>query len=317
MRHWRMSVLKQSTIAVFVSSFLWFFLAESKELEAKEAGTLGEEHWIQQGENLLDLARNHGLGYVEILAANPGIDPWVPQVGVRILLPTVHLPPAGMRDGALVVNMGDMRLYRKVRGGEIESYPVGIGREGWELRSSTRVRVSGKRVRPTWVPPPSVRAEKPWLPSQVPPGEDNPLGAYSLDLSPGLLRIHGTNLPDGVGRRVSHGCIRMYPEDIQSLFSLIKIGTPVVFIDEPVKISQKYGALWLEIHPGQENADAIESHQQFFTRPLPNLEAMVRSAATAGSFEVDWEVVSWAEATRFGLPVRISRDQAESFVYPP
>lgn len=267
---------------------------------------LADSHRVAAGENLLDLARQWDLGYVELMAANPGIDPWLPPEGRSVLLPAAHLPPAGMA-APLVINLGDMRLYWRGRDGLV-SFPVGIGRDGWELRPGL-TRVAGKRRDPAWVPPASIRAEKPWLPQRVPPGPDNPLGAFSLDLAQGLIRIHGTNRPDGVGRRVSHGCFRMYPEDIARLFAEVPVGTPVAIVDEPVKLARLDGELWLEIHPGPAEADAIEDGRKRDAAPR-DIEALVSRHAAADVGRVDWALVEWAERTRMGVPIRITRPAA-------
>lgn len=296
---------RPSIIAACASSLL-LLLAPAPA--RAEAALLADSHVIAAGENLLDLARAHDLGYVELVAANPTVDPWLPPAGTAVLLPIAHLPPAGLARAPLVVNLGDMRLYWRAMDGLV-SYPIGIGRDGWTLGPGL-TRVVGKREKPNWVPPPSVRAEKPWLPAKVPPGPDNPLGDYSLDLALGLVRIHGTNLPDGVGRRVSHGCIRLYPEDIAALFGEIRVGTPVAIVDEPVKLARIDGELWLEIHPGQAAADALEDGRDTDPAPLPGLEAMVNEAAGGAGGRVDWAMVEWAERTRLGVPVRVTRPGA-------
>lgn len=275
---------------------------------ARQPVVMGETVVVVAGDTLADLARAHGLGAVEIQAANPGIDPWRPQPGATVVLPTVHLPPDA--EAGLVINLGDMRLTHARPTGERDSYPIGIGRDGWELRAGTITRVVRKRRNPTWVPPASIRAEKPWLPASVPPGPDNPLGAYSLDLGLGLVRIHGTNLPDGVGRRVSHGCIRLYPEDIARLFPQIAVGTKVAIVDQPAKLAWLDGDLWLEIHPSQRQADAVEYRRQFPSEEVAGLEARIAAAAGPEAIRVDWGMVAWAEETRLGVPVRITRPVA-------
>jgi L,D-transpeptidase ErfK/SrfK len=304
-----MSVPRPSTTALCVSSLLASLLAWAPAAAEDGAVLMAETHRVQAGENLLDLARSSGLGYVEILAANPGADPWLPGAGRDIVLPAAHLPPPGVERAPLVVNLGDMRLYWRQPDGAVESFPVGIGQEGNSLNPG-ETRVVGKRHNPTWVPPPSIRAEKPDLPEKVPPGPDNPLGEHSLDLALGLVRIHGTNLPDGVGRRVSHGCLRLYPEDIARLFPHIQIGTTVVIVDEPVKLARMDGELWLEIHPGQAMADAIENRRAMDVPPLPDLAARITAFAPADAGRVDWKVVEWTERSRLGVPVRITHPQA-------
>ncbi|MBC7906888.1 MAG: L,D-transpeptidase family protein [Rhodospirillaceae bacterium] len=302
-----MNAPKASIIAACASSLL---LALAGPARAEDGAVLmAEMHRVQAGENLLDLARSSDLGYVELMAANPGADPWLPRAGGEILLPTSHLPPSGFERAPLVANLGDMRLYWRGPDGTMDSFPMGIGQDGWGLQP-TLTRVVGKRHNPVWVPPPSIRAEKPYLPERIPPGPDNPLGEYSLDLALGLVRIHGTNLPDGVGRRVSHGCLRLYPEDIAKLFPQVAMGTPVMIVDEPIKLAWLDGELWLEIHPTPAMADAIESRRPAEAPPVPDLEARVTALAGEHGPRLDWKVVGWAETHRLGVPVRITRPTA-------
>lgn len=301
---------RPSTIAACASSLVWLWTVPAlADAAAGETALLADRHVVAEGDNLLDLARAHDLGFIEVMAANPGTDPWLPETGTTVLLPVAHLPPAGLASAPLVVNLADMRLYWRDGDGSMVSFPVGIGRDGWSLRPGLTT-VVGKRERPTWVPPASIRAEKPWLPASVPPGPDNPLGEYSLDLAEGLIRIHGTNRPDGVGRRVSHGCFRLYPEDIAALFPRIPVGTPVAIVDEPVKLARFDGELWLEIHPGQDAADAIEAGRAVEPARLPGVEEMVARLAGSEVGRVDWAVVEWAERTRSGVPVRVTRPEA-------
>ena len=168
-------------------------------------------------DTLLDVARRFSLGYVEIVAANPGTDPWIPGEGTNVVLPTVHLPPEAAPEG-IVINLADMRLYYFAEpGGPMQSFPIGIGREGLltPLGSTTVVR---KNENPTWRPTPRMRAENPELPEAVPAGPDNPLGNRAMYLGWPQYLIHGTNKPLGIGRRTSSGCVRMYPEDVEYLF---------------------------------------------------------------------------------------------------
>ncbi len=251
---------------------------------------------------LMDVARDHGLGYVEVLAANPGVDPWVPQPGLSLVLPDTHLLPATEARSGLVVNLGDMRLYDLDRG---VSYPIGIGREGWETPLG-RTKVVRKREAPTWWPPASIRAEKPELPRSVPPGPDNPLGDHALDLGFQLIRIHGTNRPDGVGRVVSHGCIRLYPEDIAELFAQIRVGTPVTIVKQPAKLGWIDGELYLEVHPSPAQAVDLEYGDPLTADPVPGLFDLVAKAAGADVIRVNWAAVEEAEILRLGLPVQVT-----------
>lgn len=270
------------------------------------AEMLADSAVVPPGETLMDFARTFDLGFVEIMAANPGIDPWLPPDDTTILKPTAHLLPLGLERTPLVINLAELRLYWRRPDGSTATFPVGIGRDGMGL-GPTITRVVRKRREPVWVPPPSVLAEKPWLPPQVPPGPDNPLGAFSLDLADGLIRIHGTNLPDGVGRRVSHGCFRLYPEDIERLFPQVAVGTPVAIVDERLKLSMIEGELWLELHPGQDNADAIEAGLKPHSPPPPDMETRIAAAAGESAWRVDWQLVGWTRDHPNGIPIRITR----------
>ncbi|MBI4184791.1 MAG: L,D-transpeptidase family protein [Proteobacteria bacterium] len=261
---------------------------------------------VKDGETLLDIAVREGVGYVELRAANPGIDPWIPEPGTKVLLPTAHLlPPAAPRRG-IVVNVGDLRLYYFAPGKPPASYPIGIGQEGWGTPLGA-TQVARKRVKPTWVVPASIRAERPDLPAAVPPGPDNPLGDFALDLGWPSYLIHGTNKPDGVGRRVSHGCIRLYPRDIERLFAEVPIGTPVTVVDQPVKFGWVGGELYLEIHPSQAQTDEIELEGAFSPAPIPDLASWIRQVADREAGRVDWDLVARVAEERRGVPVRITR----------
>jgi L,D-transpeptidase ErfK/SrfK len=256
-------------------------------------------------DTLLDIARDSGLGYVEIVAANPGLDPWLPGEGAKVLLPSAHVLPAAPRQG-IVVNLGDFRLYFFRRDGTVSSFPIGIGREAG-LTPLGETRVMGKRVRPTWIPPPSVRADDPRLPHAVGPGPANPLGAYSLDLAWEAFRIHGTNRPYGVGRAVSYGCIRLYPEDIERLFPEVAVDTPVYVVDQTIKTGWSGGQLYLEVHPNLSQALELERAGKFTATAPPGAEAWVRRAAGADARRVDWPLVRATEARRRGIPVQVTR----------
>lgn len=275
---------------------------------------LAETFIIHKGagpDTLMDIARRYDLGFVELRAANPGIDPWHAGEGREIVLPTLHLEPSvGADAGArrsIVVNLAEMRLYLfRGPGVPAMSFPIGIGREGWETPTGTTTIVQ-KRRNPTWVPPASIRARDPRLPAQVPPGPNNPLGAFALNLGWPSYVIHGTNKPDGVGRRVSHGCLRLYPEDIERLFDLVEVGTPVTIIDQPVKLAWLGDALYLEVHPSQTQAVQVELTGSFLPEPLPDLLASVERALGGRIADIDRPLVAKVAQERRGVAVRISR----------
>lgn len=206
-------------------------------------------------DTLLDIARRHGLGYEDIVRANPGIDTWLPGEGTEVVLPTRFVLPPGPRQG-VVLNLAEYRLYyfpEPTRGERavVMTYPISIGRMDWATPLG-RTSVVSKVRNPSWYVPESIRAEHAAegdpLPRIVPPGPKNPLGKHAMRLGlPGYL-IHGTNRPAGVGMRVTHGCIRMFPEDIGFLFEQIPVNTPVRIINEPVKVGWDGDELVVEAH---------------------------------------------------------------------
>ena len=221
-------------------------------------------------DTFVDIARAYNLGYDELVDANPGVDPWLPGEGTRIVLPTRHILPDAPREG-VVINLAAKRLFYYPEHGQGEApfvvtHPIGIGREGWETPVA-QTRVIGKAKDPAWYPPASVRREHAEagdpLPARVPPGPDNPLGGYALRLElPGYL-MHGTNKPAGVGMRVSHGCIRMFPEDIEWLFGRVAIGVPVRIVDQPLRVGWYEDELFVEMHaPLAEDGRAWEAEAQ-------------------------------------------------------
>ena len=207
-------------------------------------------------DTLVDIARRHGLGYEDVVRANPGVNIWLPGEGAEVILPTRFVLPSVPRRG-VVLNLAEYRMYYfpEPKDGEpayVMTYPISIGRMDWETPLGL-TKVISKVRSPTWYPPESVREEHAAdgnpLPRIVPPGPDNPLGEYAMRLGlPGYL-IHSTNRPAGVGMRVTHGCVRMFPEDIEYLFAQIGIDTPVRIINEPVKIGWNGDELVMEVHP--------------------------------------------------------------------
>lgn len=206
-------------------------------------------------DTLLDIARKFDLGFNEITAANPEVDPWLPGNDTRIILPTRYILPDGPREG-IVVNLAEMRLYYypKSENGNVKkviTYPIGIGREGWETPVGN-YQVVLKLKNPSWTMPPAIYQEaidngnKP--DRLVPPGPANPLGKYAIKLNADGLLIHGTNMPFSIGMRVSRGCLRLYPEDIYSLTKLVPKGTLVHIVEQSYKLGYENDVLYLEAH---------------------------------------------------------------------
>ena len=210
----------------------------------------------RHNDTFVEFARHYGLGFDEIKDANPDVDPWLPGEGTPIVLPTRYVLPEAPREG-IVLNVATKRLfyYPPVINGEpetVETYPIGIGRDGWATPTG-ETTVTSKGRDPVWYVPASIRKEYAEagdpLPPQVPPGPDNPLGSHVMVLGlPGYL-IHGTNKPAGVGMRVSHGCVRLFPEDIEYLYDQIPVGTEVRIVNQPYLIGWQGGDLLLEAHP--------------------------------------------------------------------
>lgn len=210
-------------------------------------GAIGS-YTTKADDSLIELARKFGLGYNEIVAANPTVDPILPALGTKIVIPSMWILPDVPHQG-IVINISEMRLYYFPPGrrGRVLTYPVGIGDEGWETPTGD-YRIIEKIVNPTWHVPLSIQRQKPELPAVVPPGPDNPLGTRALRLSLRTILIHGTNRPFGIGRKVSHGCIHLYPEDIIKLFRQAKIHTKVTIIRQPVKAAVVGNRLLVEMH---------------------------------------------------------------------
>ncbi|MEE8124055.1 MAG: L,D-transpeptidase family protein [Alphaproteobacteria bacterium] len=262
---------------------------------------------VRTQDTLLDVARRFELGYTELIAANPKTDPWLPKPGTELILPTGHLLPDAPRTG-IIINLADQRIYYfppQGGAGKVASFPVGIGKQGFKTPEGG-TRIVRKRTDPYWIPPESVRAEYPELPKVVAPGPNNPLGAFALDLGWPSYVIHGTNIPWGIGRRVSRGCIRLYPEDIADLFSRVELGTAITVVDQPVKVGWSEGELYVEIHPSQAQADEIENTGRFTPQRIPELEHKIVSAAGKHAKRLNWPAINRAARARSGVPIRIT-----------
>ena len=298
----RINYLHRSFAALAVAGALAYPAAAGSPPVIGEVQT----HRTVLEDTLLDLARQYDIGYVEIVAANPGIDPWVPGANKDVVVPTRHLLPQGPHDG-IVINIAEMRLYYyPKKDGVPETYPLGIGEQGSETPSGSTA-VMRKQANPTWYRTKSEIAAKPWAPKIVPPGPENPLGAYALYLGWNSYLIHGTDDWRGVGRRDSRGCIRMYPEDIQKLFGEVKIGTKVTVVNQPIKFAWIDGTLFMEAHPTPRQTDQLEMDNfADFDDPTGLSKAILAVAGDAAS-RLDWTAIRQAAKDRNGIPVAITR----------
>ncbi|MES9945802.1 MAG: L,D-transpeptidase family protein [Candidatus Thiodiazotropha sp.] len=203
-------------------------------------------------ETFSDIARTYDIGYRQMVAANPEVDPWLPGEGSEVVIPQQYVLPPGPREG-LVINLAELRLFYFPQDRPVViTYPIGIGREGWSTPTG-ETSVIGKKKDPSWTVPKSILQEHEEdgdpLPPIVPPGPDNPLGNRAIYLGMNGYLLHGTNKPYGVGMRVSHGCIRLYPENVEQFFEEVEIGIPVRIIDKPFKAGWLKGELFVQVHP--------------------------------------------------------------------
>ena len=256
-------------------------------------------------DTLLQIMRDNNVGYVEIRAANPDVDIWLPGEGTQVIIPSRHILPDTPKKG-IVINLSEMRLYSYVNGANKPiTHPIGIGREGLGTPTGT-TKITRKKAGPSWRPTPRMREENPSLPAVVPPGDTNPLGTHALYLGWPAYLIHGTLRPWGIGRRVSSGCIRMLPEDIIKVFKNTPVGTPVRVIKQPFKLAWIDDTLYLEAHADEELADGIEKDGKVKTRKVPSsLFTQVRTIAGKHSDDVDWDHVKKVAQERRGYPIAI------------
>jgi L,D-transpeptidase ErfK/SrfK len=207
-------------------------------------------------DTLSDIARRFNIGYEEIVRANPTVDPWLPREGTLVVLPTQFVLPDAPHSG-VVINLAALRIfyYPPVKKGESQTvitHPIGIGQVGWSTPAGN-TKIVSKRANPIWYPPTSVRKEHAEdgdiLPAKIGPGPDNPLGKYAFTLDWPSYLIHGTNQPYGVGLRASHGCIRLYPEDIAQLYDMIPVGTKVTVVNQPQVYGYHNTTLYMQSYP--------------------------------------------------------------------
>jgi L,D-transpeptidase ErfK/SrfK len=244
------------------------------------------------------LAIKYDLGFEEMRHANPDVDPWIPGEGARVVLPTQFMLPPGPRSG-IVINLPEYRLYYYPKdSGTVMTFPIGIGRAGFQTPAAT-TKIVAKITNPSWYPTKAHRVEHAEmgdiLPTVVPPGPDNPLGKLAMQLTlPGYF-LHGTNKPAGVGQRVSHGCVRLYPDDIESLAEAAPVGTVVRIINAPLKVTWHGGVLWMESNPPLEGEPDMAKMTQ-----------IINAATNGKQVKIDWTRAEEMARTSTGMPGPIS-----------
>ncbi len=299
--------------------------AETFLLPPADVDVIGTLTYTTAGreDTLLDVARRWDIGQNEILLANPDVDRWMPANNSRVVIPNRYVLPNAPRNG-VVINLPEMRLYYypKHTDGEqalLVTHPISVGRMDWSSPLGLTSIIS-KQTNPSWTPPQSIKAEAladgRVLPDVVPGGPDNPLGRYAMRLGiPGYL-IHSTNKPYGVGMRVTHGCIRMYPEDIEGLFTDIPVGTPVNLVNQPIKLGWMAGGLFAELHPPLE--EELPEYDNYLQRVLDAVAAKLAMAGGHDSLNaernirLDGEALRRAAAEQSGMPVLITRQGTQS-----
>jgi len=256
-------------------------------------------------DTLVHLARKYGLGFVEMRAANPTLDPWIPGTGARVVLPTQALLPDAPRSG-IVINLPEMKLYLyQTPGAAPLLYSISPGREGLNTPLGTTT-VTHKKANPTWTPTPRMLKEDPTLKPFYPPGPDNPMGTHAIYLGFPDIRIHGTNKPYAIGRRASSGCIRMYPEAIKDIFPRVPDGTKVTVVDQPVKVGWIDNKMYVEVSPTQDQSLRIENDGVLNSYEITT-DDMRRITKKAGTLadRIDWEAVRKAVREHRGYPVAV------------
>ena len=264
------------------------------ELPSDGSAVVGSDTTIlsHYRDTLFDLARRYGLGFEEIVSANPGVDIWVPGEGTRVLLPKRRILPPGSHEG-IVVNLPEHRLYYFPKPANNEApvvitYPVSIGKDG-DATPLGQTHIIAKIEHPSWIPTQSIRNEHAALGDPLPrvigPGPDNPIGEFKMRLGfgAGTYEIHGTNKPNTVGTAATYGCLGMYPEDLAALYTLISVGTPVRLISVPVKVAWSAGSLLVEAHP------AIDAHGHTVAPTFDQLADVLHKTAQGTKASILWE----------------------------
>ena len=263
-------------------------------------------------DTLSDIARRFNVGYEEMVRANPGVDPWLPGEGREIVVPSQFIIPNAPREG-VVINVPQMRLFYfpVVKKGEPQvmyTFPIGIGRVGWATPQGS-TKIVRRQKDPTWRPTASIlkehRENGEELERVIGPGPDNPLGRYAFYLGWPSYMIHGTNKPAGVGLRSSHGCIRLYPEDIEMLFSLAPVGTKVQVINEPFVFGWQDDKLYLQAFDVLED-DARDWKKAQKKLVSKSLGADIQKELKKRKEEMNWDLVATAAHSPRGIPVSIS-----------
>jgi L,D-transpeptidase ErfK/SrfK len=257
---------------------------------------LGERRsaMVGDGDTLLDIAYRDRLGYQAVARLNPGVDVWVPEPGTILQLPTQFVLPDVTEEG-VVINVPEMRLFDFTveDGPQVLAVAVGDAADPTILGD---FRVGQKRVDPVWNVPKSIREEKPELPAQVPPGPDNPLGKRWMTIGNSSYGVHGTNVRWSIGREATHGCVRLYEDQIERLYERIPQGTRLQLVYQPYKWGTDGRFLYFEAHP------------DLYGLILDHLATALAAPRALGLLDaIDLERVWNTLEEARGIPVRVGR----------
>lgn len=263
----------------------------------------------RENDTLSDIARHYGLGYNDIAIANAELDPWTLPNQQKVLLPLRFIVPDAPRKG-IVLNLANMRMfyYPKTQPNTLLTYPVGIGRQGWNTPLGL-TQIAAKKTNPAWTVPQSIHREHRELgdplPSVIQAGPDNPLGSYAMPLGINGYLIHGTNKPYGIGMQVSHGCVQLYPEDIETLFNKVEVGTPVRIVHQPYLSAWDNDMLYLEAHQPLEKWGKQTKQLQ------KDVRNNLKKIAAEKNAEVDWDKVDRILKRADGIPTPVLAQSAD------
>ncbi|MGZ3298020.1 MAG: L,D-transpeptidase family protein [Asticcacaulis sp.] len=280
---------------------------------AEDLTVAAQSYTVEDGDNLAAIARKFDIGGVELLAANPSITSSTLKTGDTLMIPKAHVAPSGVPHTGIIINLSALRLFYYGPDGKAVTFPISAGREGWSTPTGT-TKIVRKRENPDWTVPASIRAQDPKLPAVVPAGPKNPLGQFAMSLGWPGYAIHGTNAPSSIGKPASHGCLRMYPEDIETLFGMVDVGTPVTVVDEPFVIEHDNGDIYLQAMPSLAQAHDIASYKTPQTLDLadPRLAKVNSELAQlkAQGADIDQDKVNDTISRHDGIPVIIGHDKA-------
>lgn len=312
-----MKFLLKVSFFIYLCSYVSLAEAAKYVLQSRHDSVIGEIRTVRSDlkDTLLDIARRNGLGYQDIKLTNPELDTWLPGKDKEVMLPLKFILPNTIRDG-IVLNIPEMRLYYYPKGSkgkqqEVITYPLGVGREGWST-PYMKTKIIEKKKNPNWYPPESIRKEHEEagdpLPKIVEAGPDNPLGDHAMRLGKPEYLIHGTNKPFGIGMRVSHGCIRLYPEDIADLFEQVNLGTRVEIVNQPYKIGFLNDVLYLEAHP------FLDEDAEKYNNNLSPIIKLIVESTDENEFDIDWDKVREVVRNPTGVPTAVGIKKIEQII---